>query len=162
MKKCVVDNYDVHQGTMAIIAAMYPDYYSEVIEADRRIYVKRTPKQLISDACLEGGSTYEGRRRAVTHQTGARHKVPIPVDPAEEIYAFPTHSAKQFNCNWIFYKHVKRIIAKDQSHSNILFKNGIELPVNVSSYILEKQMYRTSYCMFRFSNRTPPPLKFHS
>lgn len=149
----MVDHYDVHRGTMAILAAMYPNYYSEVIETDKRLFVKQTPIQLIRQACLEGGSTYEGRRAAVMHQTGARHKVPIPINPLEEIYAFPTHSAKQFNCNWIFYKHVKRIIRNDRTQSFIVFQNGLEVTVDVSHYILEKQMYRTSYCLFRFSNR---------
>jgi hypothetical protein len=49
-------------------------------------------------ASLEGGSPYEGRQIAVTHLTGAQYKVPIPVNPYEYIYAFPTHSPQLFQC----------------------------------------------------------------
>jgi competence protein ComK len=92
MNETVLTDYEINKETIAIIPANHIDYYSIVLERDQQLHVKLTPLQLIKASCLEGGSTYDGRRLAVTHQTGAQNKVPIPIHPLEQIYAFPTHS----------------------------------------------------------------------
>lgn len=156
MEKIKTENYEIHKGTMAIIPVAHLTYQSEIIEEDRRVYVPIKPISLIKEGCLEGGADYAGRRAAVMHQTGISQKVPIPINPLEEIYAFPTHSAKHFDCCWIFYKHVKRI-TPDGNQTIITFRNNEQLKVNVSHYIIEKQMHRTAYCFIRFSNRLIGP-----
>jgi competence protein ComK len=148
----ILENYIVNVNTMAIIPAARIEYRSIVLEGDREIYVRKAPIQLIEDSCLAGGSTYDGRRQAVTHQLQMSRKVPIPVIPARNIYAFPTQSPKRWDCRWIFYNHVQCIIPHpaDSSHSQITFNNEIRLPVDLPSWNLVKQIYKTGYLQSKF------------
>lgn len=146
--------YDINSETMAIIPAKHFDYDSIIYEVNQIIYVKQRPLEMIKPACLEGGSTYDGRRVAVILQTGADHKVPIPINPAKNIYAFPTKSPKLFECIWLFYHHIQTIKPHPtQPHLSIVyFKNGqAPLDLDISFAILEKQMHRTAFCIVRFT-----------
>lgn len=144
---------------MALLSATHIDYGTIVLETNGRLYVKQTPTQIVKASCLEGHSTYEGRRKAITYHTGAKQKVPIPINPHHNIFAFPTNSPENFNCNWIFYNHVKYIKTAhspyEPQQSIIVFKNGQELPLPESQYILTKQMQRTAMCILLFSPQAP-------
>jgi competence protein ComK len=150
----IYKTYDINKETMALIPAKHIDYDTIVYETNQILYVKQRPLDMIKVACLDGGSTYDGRRVAVIHQTGAQHKVPIPINPLEKIYAFPTHSPSLYECSWIFYHHVRSIMPHptDPKESQVLFKNG-QTPLNldISHSSLEKQLHRTSFCVVKFS-----------
>lgn len=154
MNNEILSDYCVNKETLALLAAYAPDYDTIVIEADRELKIRKTPLQLIKQACLSGGASYAGRRDAVRYLTGAKNKVPIPVYPDQKIYAFPTKSPKQYECCWIFYDHIHTIKQhRFQDHSigtMIIFKNGRQLPLSVSLYTIEKQIHRTSQCMLHF------------
>ncbi len=150
----VYKTYEINKETMALVPARHIDYDTIVYEAHQILYVKQRPLNMIKAACLEGGATYDGRRIAVIHQTGADHKTPIPINPSQDIYAFPTQSASNFDCNWLFYHHVRSILPhpKHPNQSLILFKNGQDpLTIDISLASLEKQMHRTSFCIVKFT-----------
>lgn len=140
----ILTNYDINEKTMALRPAAHIDYYTIVQETDCLLYVKKTPLQLIEAACLKGFCSYEGRRTAIVHLTGFKRKVPVPIYPDRNIYAFPTSSPTRFDCIWIFAAHVKSI--KHDSATHILFNNEQELKVNESYKVLNTQIYRTAYC----------------
>lgn len=153
--KQIIDQYEVNQNTMALLSVANMDYSTLVLEENQQYYVRKTPIQIIKAACLEGGSTYEGRRSAVSYKTRSQQKVPIPINPKDKIFAFPTHSPKSFHCNWIFYYHVKYISTykspgQQNVQSVIAFKNGQPISLYESRYILEKQMQRTAMCIIGF------------
>ncbi|WP_099354737.1 competence protein ComK [Fredinandcohnia onubensis] len=149
--------YEVNPQTQAILPAREIEYSSIVKEEHQTLYIRQTPLQIIKAACLDGGATYEGRRKAVTHLTGAIQKVPIPINPRRNIFAFPTHSPTAFECNWIFYHHIKSIIpslqTNNKTQSIIQFKNQQELPMNESHYLLEKQYTRTAMCVLQYTTQ---------
>ncbi|WP_077618275.1 competence protein ComK [Bacillus sinesaloumensis] len=151
----ILDFYEITPQTRAILAVAEIDYSAIVLEEDRTILVRQTPLQIIKAACLEGGASYEGRRKAVTHLTGAMQKVPIPINPCRKIFAFPTQSPTTFECNWIFYHHIKSISISKSSNpyvqSIIHFKNNQTLSMNESCYVLQKQYQRTAMCILQFS-----------
>lgn len=147
----VINDYEVNPRTMALIPARNIDYQTIVLESGRKIHVTKSPLQLIKEACRDGGATYEGRYKAVTHKTGIHKKVPIPISQLDQIYAFPTHSAKQFNCHWIFYHHLKAINLAPHKKSIITFCDHQELEIEVSAYVLKQQMLRTAHCFLLFS-----------
>ncbi|PAV28416.1 competence protein [Virgibacillus profundi] len=153
----IMSHYKINEQTIALLPARHMDYASIVYEHNQQLFVRKTPIQLIKTACLDYCSTYEGRREAVIYHTGFRRKVPIPISISKNIYTFPTHSPSDYDCTWIFYNHVKSFISNPSSKklgvkSIITFKTGQQLPLNVSPYIIEKQMKRTAMCKFRFSD----------
>ncbi|MBD8069385.1 competence protein ComK [Bacillus sp. PS06] len=153
----ILDDYEINQRTIALLPATHTDYYTIALEETRKLYVRKTPLQLIKSGCLDGGSTFCGRQKAVTHLTGAQQKVPLPINPQSQIFAFPTHSPQAFECSWIFYHHVKSIKPfTDKNHPSIQsilhFKNNQSIQMNESHYILQKQMQRTAICILQFTN----------
>ena len=160
MKEEILDHYLVNSRTMALLSVAHMDYSTIVLEEDRQLFVRQTPTQIVKASCLEGGSTYDGRRSAVTYHTGSKQKVPIPISPHEDIFAFPTHSPTDFRCNWLFFKHVKYISTfippgETTRQSSITFHNGQTITLNESHYVLEKQMQRTAMCILCFAPKRP-------
>jgi competence protein ComK len=155
MEKNVLASYEINEDTMAIIPANEFDYATIVLEGNETYYVKKKVSQLIEKGCLEGGAKFEGRRESVIHKTGIDKKVPMPINPNENIYAFPTHSPSSHDCMWIFYFHIKEVKpnGNNKAQTMITFNNAHELLVDVSYQIIKKQKLRTAYCVHRFSPR---------
>lgn len=156
MTNLVLDDYSINVHTMALLPAFHTDYQTIAIETHRTYYVKQTIMKILKEACLDGGASYDGRRDTVTHYAVAKQKIPIPINPARNIYAFPTHSPTHMQCSWIFYNHVKTIIANilddyAEPTSNIHFKNGQTITVPISDYVLTKQMQRTAMCQHHYA-----------
>ncbi|MRG87643.1 competence protein ComK [Salinibacillus xinjiangensis] len=153
MKK-ILNDYFINESTLALLPATHHEYDTIVLVQDQKLYVRKTPLQLIKKACLEAGSSFNGRREAVIYQTSFFNKVPIPILPSRDIYAFPTHSPSDFQCQWIFYNHVQSIKtnrspSKPSVKSIIIFKNEHQLSMRESYYLLEKQMQRTAICILQ-------------
>ncbi|GGE27789.1 hypothetical protein GCM10011391_02840 [Pullulanibacillus camelliae] len=159
MNENVFGGYEITQDTVAILATRHIDYATIVLEPDQQLYINKKPLQLIKSACLDGGASYDGRRKAVIHHMGAQkkwNKVPIPIYPLEWIYAFPTHAPDYEECYWIFYLHVKTILPhpKYRGRSIVLFKTRKKpLEVNVSHRSLLRQLLLTSHCMMKYMTR---------
>ncbi|UCZ52936.1 competence protein ComK [Bacillus shivajii] len=152
----IIQDYEINEETIALIPAKSIEYDTIVLEENAKYYVKQTPINIINKGCLEGGSDYKGRRRAVTHLTGTVNKVPIPINPHLNLYAFPTHSPKHRECSWLFYHHIRKLTPESPHETTVTFTNDDSIQMNVSYSILEKQIYRTSYCVIRFSNQPMP------
>src|SRR5690606_13361775 len=112
---------------------------------ETKLYIKKTPFEIIKRGCLENFSTYEGRRDSVTHLTGYKRKVPIPISVHRNIFVFPTHGVKDLDCCWIFYHQVESIVEQkpNVNQSIVLFKSGSEVLVSASKSELFKQLERT-------------------
>lgn len=148
----ILNQYTINEQTMALIPAAHMAYDTIVLERDHQLYVSQTPLEIIKTTCLHHGSSYDGRRKAVMYKTGFKKKTPIPIRPSKNIYCFPTHSPTDFKCSWILYNHIAtwkqfQSVKKSATKSVITFKNSIELQIDVSPFILEKQMQRTFACM---------------
>ncbi|WP_375709409.1 competence protein ComK [Niallia sp. NCCP-28] len=104
---------------------------------------------LIQQAALKGGSDYNGRRKSIIYLTGINKKIPIPLYPKKNIYAFSTHSPSHKDCHWIFFQHVESFqkLPDSTNSTKFIFKNGQELLLTESLYRLKKQMYRTWMCV---------------
>ena len=72
----ILESYEINRHTLALFPARHIDYETIVLQDHYEWYVRQTPLEIIQRACLEGGSSYDGRRKAVIHFTGAKKKVP--------------------------------------------------------------------------------------
>ncbi|GAE27474.1 hypothetical protein JCM9140_3622 [Halalkalibacter wakoensis JCM 9140] len=154
MNKLILSHYEINRDTTALFSANHIDYCTVVWEREQLYYIKKPVLQLVKEGCLEGGADYDGRKTAVIYKTGIQSRIPIPINPNEHIYAFPTHSPKLHECSWIFYHHIKTIKRHpNPQQSLILFKHGKELLLDLSYHTLERQVQRTSHCIVRFSHQ---------
>lgn len=152
----ILTHYKINERTLALLPAKHMNYATIAYEHNKQYFVQQTPIQLVKAACLDHGSTYQGRREAVMYHTGYKRKVPIPISTSREIYTFPTSKSTEFECIWVFPTYIQSVIhhpaPKTHSAQSIVqFKNGLQLPLDISSYIIHKQMERTSACRFKFS-----------
>ena len=144
------DEYKVNQKTIALLPAKAVSHDTIAWEENQMLYVRQTPLEIIKESCLVYGSSYEGRRQAVTYNTSYQKKLPIPLSRQKHIYAFPTHATRNFDCHWIFSEHILQIIGSSTTKEAIIqFKNNQMLPLSVSRYVLEKQFHRTLECMLQ-------------
>ncbi|WP_078543595.1 competence protein ComK [Litchfieldia alkalitelluris] len=152
----ILNNYQINHDTMSLLPIAHIDYSTHVIERTREFFVKQTALQIIQSSCIIGGSTFNGRRQAMFYMTGAKQKTPIPVFPNLNIIAFPTESPNNFECKWIFCNHVLKIKpnlgpTRTTHPSIIIFKNGQEILMTESYYLLQKQFERTARCILQLS-----------
>lgn len=151
----VLKCYKVNEQTVALLPAFHASYCTIVWEIDRILYVEQTPLQIITSSCLHSGASYDGRRSAVIHLTGLKKKVPIPINPENNIYAFPSHSGNHKLCHWLFFNHIVSIEEvspfKDPEYrSMVVFTNDQKLMMRLTTRVLQMQLYRTSECIRKF------------
>ncbi|WP_209121174.1 competence protein ComK [Alkalihalobacillus sp. BA299] len=75
MNEIILPHNDINRDTSALLPAYHTDYQTIIWEQNHRFYVKKTPLQLIKEACLEGGADLDGRRAAVTIKRGSQQKL---------------------------------------------------------------------------------------
>ncbi len=148
----VMNDYEISKTTQAIEVAKEIGYCSRIFDRSGIYLSKATPVDLIRQACLEAGVTYEGRRKAVIYHLKYEQQTPIIVSTWNAISAFPTESPESIDCCWVFYQHVKEMYALSKSSTMILFHDGFELIVPISKGRLQKQMERMGRWISHYSN----------
>ncbi len=147
-----INKYEVTPLTMAILSDESEDgtLHTYIMEEIREYAVKATPTKVIDDACRFFGSTLEGRLDGTRDISNITHKAPITIDPSSGLYFFPTASPKNKKCSWIAHSHVEFLIPMHQDKkTQIIFKNGKNVMVNVSYGSMLNQIQRTA--QFRYS-----------
>src|SRR5699024_5695427 len=137
---------------MAITHSSHIEYQSIVYEKNKQLFIRRTPFEIIKDSCLQNYTTYQGIKKAVIHHHGFIQKTPIPINRHQSIYTFPTHSPVNPECNWIIPQPLlhSNLPTSTDYHSDksaVTFNNGRQLLINVSQFVLKKQIQRTMICM---------------
>ncbi|WP_270181325.1 competence protein ComK [Alkalihalobacillus sp. CinArs1] len=148
----MVLEYEISRTTEALLPAKELVNETRIYDRSGVYLSKRTQIDLIRDACLEGGSTYEGRRKAMVYHLKYEHQTPIVISTSNGICAFPTESPDNLECSWIFYHHVRNMTSLTKNSSMVHFHSGLKLEVPVSLSRLQKQMERMGRCISHYSN----------
>jgi competence protein ComK len=152
----ILTDYLINEQTLAMLSSYKLEYDTVILEENGMYFVKKPSFQLLKEACLTYGSSYDGRRKSVMHHTGWKRKVPIPVSICRNIYTFPTHAPSDQNCVWIFPQHIHSTQSTasmdSRPQSLIIFKNNQSITVDGSLYSIRKQIERIRLCRSIFSN----------
>ncbi|MGE5456116.1 MAG: competence protein ComK [Ignavibacteriales bacterium] len=136
------ENYEINRGTLIIIPVT--DKISQVIEDNDQFLVKKSTAKIIDDSCKYFGSSYLGRKEGTKKLIGVNYKAPIIVCETGGIIFFPTSSPRFDNCYWISLNNVKDYIRSNDNKAVVSFKNGKEIQLDLSYFILENQIYRAT------------------
>ena len=153
----ILEDYLINPRTSMLLPARHIEYETIVIEQDKQFLVQKTALELMERACSKYGAKFDGRRKSVMEQTGYKRRVPIPVSIRFDIYAFPTHAIKDRDCMWIFGNHVHHVERMPpvkqggKEKSLAVFRNGLEVELEVSQHTLEEQLRRTEECRYVFT-----------
>lgn len=134
-------NYEINSSTLAIIPIS--KNVSKIIEEEEIITVNKTTTEIIDDSCKFFGSSYLGRHEGTKNLIGIHYKAPIVIEESNDIIFFPTASPRFDNCYWISLKKILKY-KKEDGKTIIVFKNGYELPINISTGSLENQILRST------------------
>lgn len=136
----------VHQDESGNVAARILDEQEEII-------INQSPTKVIDYACKFFGSSLKGRQEGTRDICGITHKAPISVAPASGMYFFPTTSPASPKCSWIAHSHIDQV-KKAASHSTELsFKNGKRVLIDVSYGSILNQIQRTAQFRYLLDNR---------
>lgn len=133
--------YEINETTLAVIALNNSE--TQIIEEEKEYQVQQNAYKVMDYSCQYFGSSYDGRVKGSKQLLQANYKLPIIVEESRGMIFFPTTSPKIEDCSWIALKHIKRINNLDYN-SEIEFKNGKKLLLNVSYNSIINQLLRSS------------------
>ncbi|WP_203364568.1 competence protein ComK [Bacillus sp. REN10] len=149
----VVPNYNVSTTTMLLKEQHHPDYNTIIHDVLGVYYTKQTVKSMLNEACMERGSTYDGRIQATRVQTRCIRKTPLVICPVEKIYTFPMVSPSNYGCPWCFPVHIIDAEQEENGQLRVAFSNGTFTSIEGSLYTFTKQKERADHTLNHFANK---------
>lgn len=144
-------NYEISYETNAIIPVN--ENLSKIIENDDQYVIKDNTLKIMEHSCEYFGSSYEGRKEGTKKLLGITHKSPIIVEESRKIIFFPSSSPENDDCIWINLEKIDKYYKIDSKHSEILFKNGKTIKLNVSIGSLTNQILRATRLKYVLEER---------
>ena len=135
------DNYEINKGTLALIPVN--ENITQVVEYDNNFFVECPANKIIETSCRCFGSTYIGRTEGTKALIGINYKAPIIISEVNNIIFFPTSSPRGCNCCWIALNNITNF-KKDDKDTIINFINNKEIKLNISSFVIENQIYKAT------------------
>ena len=154
-KKFYLPAHEITPLTMAILPQHDENGYagSLIMEEEEEFIVKYSPSKMIDDACKFFGASLKGRQIGTREISNMTHKVPISIDPSSGMYFFPTLSPVNPMCAWIAHTHIGKIMEAADQCTQIIFKNGQSIIVDVSFGSMMNQVNRTAQFRYMLDNR---------
>ena len=135
-----MESYEINRNTVALVPK---DKKTIVYEDDDSFLVDKTPLEIVEDSCEYFGSSFQGRQTGTTKLVGYTHKVPIIIEESFNLIFFPTLSPRNDLCSWLSYSHILRL-DKFKNKTILELKNGKKIIIDVSTSIIDNQLYRCS------------------
>jgi competence protein ComK len=136
-----MDSYEINRDTVALIPK--DNDKTVVYETDKSFVVNETPIKIMENSCEFFGSSLEGRQKATTKIIGVTHKVPVIVSETFNLIFFPSSSPRNNDCIWLSYSHIFKP-SKFNNHTLLELVSGKKIILNVSTGIIDNQLYRAS------------------
>lgn len=155
-KVLVISDFEVNPYTMAIVGEKISKempVYTRVIEVEDEFLVKMKPSMVMDRSCKYFGSSLKGRQEGARELTGITYKVPIAVDPTNEIYMFPTISPYKDTCAWLSHTYILDYQSAGSEKTIVTFTNNKSIILDVSKGSFENQLNRTAQYRFLLSKR---------
>ena len=116
---------------------------TKIYEQDKILKLDDTPTNIIKYGCEYFGSTLEGRQKGSMSLLGIKHKVPVMVEGSMELIFFPMCSPRIRACSWVCFNNILTY-KRSGYDTEVLFKNGQKLIINISYGIFENQYMRAT------------------
>ncbi|MGM8366092.1 competence protein ComK [Virgibacillus sp. W0181] len=147
--------HEINPLTMAAIAQHdeYGHTHTYVMEEQGTFTIKQSPSKMIDYACKFFGSSLKGRQEGTKDICGITHKAPVSIDPISGMYFFPTASPTNSNCSWIAHSHIDKVNQAADQKTEIIFKNGERIILDISFGSMLNQVQRTAQYRYLLDNR---------
>ena len=135
-------DYEINDETLAIMPTDI--WESVVVEDDCNYEVKMKPLEIVDYSCKYFGSSYAGRKSGSREILNSGYKLPIMVEDTNNLIFFPTTSPLDDDCSWISLKNIKSYNKLTSTKTEVEFKNGKVLTVDISYNSFNNQVMRAS------------------
>ncbi|WP_342430206.1 competence protein ComK [Neobacillus sp. FSL H8-0543] len=152
MKQRQIEEYEVNPFTLFIKPKRYGNkVYSQIIEVEDEFLSPLKPLDIIKNSCF--GSDYEGCRKGSMLLINAKHKIPIAIDPTNNLFFFPTASPNREECIWISLDHIKDLLRISPKETLIIFRNKQSYIIPVAYSTIQNQISHTATLKWKLMQR---------
>ncbi|WP_107840330.1 competence protein ComK [Metasolibacillus meyeri] len=122
----LLENYIFTTETAMLIERTneYGEFYSIVIEKHRNLHVAMSKQKLLEYNLKHFGSSYRGARDGSRAVLGNIHMYPIAINPAQNIYWFPSESITSPKSIWIALHCVIYFEDSGNGRTKVILTNG--------------------------------------
>ena len=142
--------YEIDLSTLMLIGLS--DNETKVITLDNDFIIKESCRKIIDNSCRYFGSSLTDRINATNRLVNMASKTPIVVEESRNIIFFPLKSTREKNNIWISFNHLDKY-TKDGHNTVFKFKNGKEMTLRFSYYIVDNQVTRSLILDYEINNR---------
>ncbi|MFI3260778.1 MAG: competence protein ComK [bacterium] len=134
-------NYILNNNTCAVIAT-----YSgcTIIDNKGNTLLEERAYNLLKYNCEHYGCSYNDRVTDSKSLLNASYKLPIVINDKDNFIMFPTSSFRCDSCSWINIGMVDKYYQQRKNKTVVIFKNKQKIILDISYFILEKQIMRAS------------------
>ena len=144
-------NYEINYDTELIIPI--DQKKSKVIEVQDEYIIDNNVQNILEHSCEYFGSSYAGRKEGTKKLLGITHKSPIIIEESRRIIFFPTTSPDNDDCIWINLEKIDKYSKVDNKNTEIKFKNGNIINLNISIGSLSNQILRATRLKYVLEER---------
>ena len=126
---------------------------TKIVEKETEYIIEVSAQKVLEHSCEYFGSSFEGRKEGTKKLLGITHKSPIIVEESRKIIFFPTSSPDNYDCMWINLEKIEKFYKTGNKRSEILFKNGNILPLDISYGSLTNQILRATRLKYILEER---------
>lgn len=144
-----MNQHFITSNTMALQHFAHSHYKTKIWDTNGVFYSTLTCTELLNEACLRTGTSFQGKREAIKTLLSFKQNIPIPICFEQGICAIPSSSSQKWDCIWYFYAHIKDM--KRQGKQTLLqFHNNDELLLNESIYKTRQQIFKAAHILNHF------------
>ena len=142
--------YEIDLSTLMLIGL--DDENTKIITLDDELVINIDSKKIIDNSCKFFGNTLNDRVNITKRLINIKSKSPIIIEDTRNIIFFPLKSVRD-KCNiWISFNNLEKYIKKDEK-TVFIFKNGKEVIIDFSYYIIDNQVTRSLMLDYELKKR---------
>lgn len=142
--------YEIDLSTLMLIGL--DDVSTRIVNFNNEFIVNDNCKNIINDSCKFFGSNLTERIKVTNRLINISSKSPIVVEESRNIIFFPLKSTRE-KCNiWISFNNLEKY-EKDEEFTIFYFKNGKQIKLKFSYYIIDNQVTRSLMLDYEINKR---------
>src|SRR5690625_2856287 len=147
--------YEISPLTMAIIAIENESgiINTQIFENETNYLINKSPVKMIDHACRYFGSSVRGRQHGTADISGITYKPALSIDQASGMYFLPTSSPRNKHCSCISHSHIDFIQPTKNQMTEVHFKNGQKIILDISYGSMMNQIQRTAQFRYLLNDR---------
>lgn len=142
--------YEIDLSTLMLIGI--DNENTKVITENDEFIIKESCRKIVDNSCKFFGSSLLDRIKATNRLVNMASKTPILIEETRNMIFFPLKSTREKNNIWISFNHLDKYI-KEDNNTVFKFKNGKQITINFSYYIVDNQVTRSLILDYEINNR---------